>query len=90
MTNLPGAGLWPLKDWKVNLSTLPGDVVHPHEDFWCMGDDYPFQVCEDAVLLISDALRGISLRGPMKYSQWPSVPQHHIMFTMDLFDGLTS
>eukprot|EP00973_Karenia_brevis_P029654 4090518-Karenia_brevis.AAC.1 len=42
------------------------------------------------MLLISDALQGISLPGPMKHSQWPSVPQHHIMFTMDLFGGLTS
>eukprot|EP00973_Karenia_brevis_P025960 3582606-Karenia_brevis.AAC.1 len=36
MTNLPGAGLWPLKDWKVNLSMLTGEIEHPHEDFWCM------------------------------------------------------
>eukprot|EP00973_Karenia_brevis_P044238 6129621-Karenia_brevis.AAC.1 len=78
MTNLPGAGLWPLQDWRVNLSMLTGDVVHPHEDLWCMGDDYPLQFCENVMLLILDALRGVSLPGQMKYSQWASVPQHHI------------
>eukprot|EP00973_Karenia_brevis_P010678 1447396-Karenia_brevis.AAC.1 len=46
MTNLPGAGLWPLKDWKVHLLMLTGDVVYPHEDSWCMSDDYPLQFCE--------------------------------------------
>eukprot|EP00973_Karenia_brevis_P041400 5727923-Karenia_brevis.AAC.1 len=69
---------------------LTREVVHPHEDSWCMGDDYPLQFCENAMLLISDALRGVSLPGPMKHSQCPSVPQHHIMFTMDLLEELTS
>eukprot|EP00973_Karenia_brevis_P029133 4019229-Karenia_brevis.AAC.1 len=69
---------------------LTREVVHPHEDLWCLGDDYTFQRCENEMLLISDALRGVSVPGPMKHSQWPLVPQHHIMFTMDLFEEITS
>eukprot|EP00973_Karenia_brevis_P031045 4282921-Karenia_brevis.AAC.1 len=49
MTNLPGAGLWPLKDWKVNLSIPTREVEHPHEDLWCMGDDHPLQFGENAM-----------------------------------------